>query len=251
MGIIFIAIIGLFIGSFLNVCIYRIPREESIVFSQYHCNTCNYKLHSVDLVPILSYIFLKGKCRGCGEKISIEYPLIEIFNSLLYVVIYYNYGNTVNSLKGFLLSSLLIVIASIDLKTHYIYKSTTIFGIVSFIFLAIITFITSKQILWENLLSGALGAIVIGTIVVVTGGMGEGDIEIALIIGLFLGIKGIILTLFIAFILGGIIASLILILKIKGRKAEIAFGPYLAMGAIISLLYGTDIINWYISFMKI
>ena len=140
---------------------------------------------------------------------------------------------------------------SIDLKTHYIYKSTTIFGIVSFIFLAIITFITSKQILWENLLSGALGAIVIGTIVVVTGGMGEGDIEIALIIGLFLGIKGVILALFIAFILGGIIASLILILKIKGRKAEIAFGPYLAMGAIISLLYGTEIINCYISLMKI
>ena len=112
-------------------------------------------------------------------------------------------------------------------------------------------FLISGQIPWDNLLGGVLGVSVIGAIVLLTGGMGEGDIEIALIIGLFLGIKRVILALFIAFILGGIIASLILILKIKGRKAEIAFGPYLAMGAIISLLYGTEIINCYISLMKI
>ena len=251
MEIIFIAIIGLCIGSFLNVCIYRIPREESIVFPPSHCTTCSYKLQGCDLIPLLSYIFLKGRCRGCGERISIKYPLIEILNSLLYVLIYCNYGNSISSLKGFLLTSLIILIAGIDLETHYIYKSTTIFGIVSFVFIAIIAFLISGQIPWGNLLGGALGFYVIGAIVILTGGMGEGDIEIALIIGLFLGIKGIILTLFIAFILGGIIASLILILKIKGRKAEIAFGPYLAMGAIISLLYGTEIINCYISLMKI
>ena len=237
MEIIFIAIIGLCIGSFLNVCIYRIPREESIIFPPSHCTTCSYKLQSYDLIPLLSYLFLKGRCRGCGERISI--------------LIYCNYGNSIDSLKGFLLSSLLIVIAGIDLKTHYIYKSTTIFGIGAFIFIEIIDLLISWQIHWENLLAGALGVIVIGAIVFFTGGMGEGDIEIALIIGLFLGIKGLMLALFIAFILGGIIASIFLILKFKERKAEIAFGPYLAMGAIISLLYSTEIINWYISLMKI
>ena len=251
MEIIFIAIIGLCIGSFLNVCIYRIPREESIIFPPSHCTTCSYKLQSYDLIPLLSYLFLKGRCRGCGERISIKYSLIEMLNSLLYVLIYCNYGNSIDSLKGFLLSSLLIVIAGLDLKTHYIYKSTTIFGIGAFIFIEIIDLLISWQIPWENLLAGALGVIVIGAIVFFTGGMGEGDIEIALIIGLFLGIKGLMLALFIAFILGGIIASIFLILKFKERKAEIAFGPYLAIGAIISLLYSTEIINWYISLMKI
>ena len=122
MEIIFIAIIGLCIGSFLNVCIYRIPREESIIFPPSHCTTCSYKLQSYDLIPLLSYLFLKGRCRGCGERISIKYSLIEMLNSLLYVLIYCNYGNSIDSLKGFLLSSLLIVIAGIDLKTHYIYN---------------------------------------------------------------------------------------------------------------------------------
>ena len=167
------------------------------------------------------------------------------------MLVYCNYGNSISSLKGFLLTSLLIVIAGIDLETHYIYKSTTIFGIGSFVFIAIMAFLISGQIPWDNLLGGVLGVSVIGAIVLLTGGMGEGDIEIALIIGLFLGIKRVILALFIAFILGGIIASLILILKLKERKGEIAFGPYLAMGAIISLLYGTEIINWYMSLMKI
>ena len=110
MEIIFIAIIGLCIGSFLNVCIYRIPREESIIFPPSHCTTCSYKLQSYDLIPLLSYLFLKGRCRGCGERISIKYSLIEMLNSLLYVLIYCNYGNSIDSLKGFLLSSLLIVV---------------------------------------------------------------------------------------------------------------------------------------------
>ena len=115
MEIIFIAIIGLCIGSFLNVCIYRIPREESIVFPPSHCTTCRYKLQGRDLIPHLSYIFLKGRCRGCGDRISIKYPLIEILNSLLYVLVYCNYGNSISSLKGFLVTSLLIGIAGIDL----------------------------------------------------------------------------------------------------------------------------------------
>ncbi|MCQ2969669.1 MAG: prepilin peptidase [Clostridium sp.] len=251
MEIIFSAIIGLCIGSFLNVCIYRIPREESIVFPASHCTVCSYELQKRDLIPVLSYIFLKGKCRECGTIIPIKYPLVEILNSLLYVLVYFSYGNSINFIKGCLLSSLLIVIAGIDLKTHYIYKSTTIFGIVSSMVMIIITFLISGQIPWSNILGGILGALIIKAIVFSTGAMGEGDIDISLIIGLFLGIKGVILSLLIAFILGGIIASLILILKLKERKSEIAFGPYLAMGAIISLLYGTQIINWYMSFIKV
>lgn len=247
MEIVFIVLLGLIIGSFLNVCIYRIAREESISFPQYHCTSCGYNLKPKDLVPVFSYIFLGGKCRCCKEKISIKYPLIEILNSCLYVLIYLRFGFTLELFKFCMFASLLIVIAFIDFETKYIYNSTVIFGVISGIVFNALIWIENKSIQWDYIVGAFIGFGIIYLIVILTGGMGEGDVDIALICGLFLGIKGVIVTLFIAIILGGIVGSIILILKLKDRKAEIAFGPYLAIGGIISCLYGNYLIEIYLS----
>ena len=247
MEIILIVLLGLIIGSFLNVCIYRIVREESISFPQSHCTSCGYNLKPKDLVPVFSYIFLGGKCRCCKEKISIKYPLIEILNSCLYVLIYLRFGFTLELFKFCMFASLLIVIAFIDFETKFIYNSTIIFGVISGIVFNALIWIKNKYIPWNYIVGAFIGFGIIYLIVILTDAMGEGDIDIALICGLFLGIKGVIVTLFIAIILGGIVGAIILILKLKDRKAEIAFGPYLAIGGIISCLYGNYLIEIYLS----
>lgn len=246
MDIFLLVIFGLVIGSFLNVCICRIANEESIAFPPSHCTNCGYELKAKDLIPVLSYIFLGGKCRSCKEKISIQYPIVEILNAILYIAIYLKFGFTLNLFKFCLFASLLIVIGFIDFKTKYVYNSTVVFGVVSGILFAVLEWMETKSIPWNYIAGAFIGFGIIYLIVILTRGMGEGDIDIALICGLFLGIKGILVTLFLAIILGGIVATIILIFKLKERKAEIAFGPYLAIGGIIACLYGNSIIDFYL-----
>lgn len=247
MGI-FVFIIGLSIGSFLNVCIYRIPREESISFPPSHCTTCGYNLKAYDLVPILSYLFLRGKCRKCGEKISCRYPLIELLNGLIYLLIFIKFGISLNFIFYSLLSSLLIVISFIDLDSKYIYTSNTILGaVIGCIYILVGAYIGEVNII-NNLLGGIIGYAIIYLIVIATNGMGQGDAEIAGICGLFLGIKGILVTLFISIILGGLVGIIILLFKLKDKKSEIAFGPYIAIAAVICIFYGHEILSLYLSF---
>lgn len=246
MDIFLVVIFGLVIGSFLNVCICRIANEESIAFPPSHCTNCGYELKAKDLIPVLSYIFLGGKCRSCKEKISIQYPIVEILNAILYIAIYLKFGFTLNLFKFCLFASLLIVIGFIDFKTKYVYNSTVVFGVVSGILFAVLEWMEIKSIPWNYIAGAFIGFGIIYFIVILTRGMGEGDIDIALICGLFLGIKGILVTLFLAIILGGIVATIILIFKLKERKAEIAFGPYLAIGGIIACLYGSRLIDIYL-----
>lgn len=246
MIIILIILLGLIIGSFLNVCIYRIAREESIAFPPSHCTRCGYNLKPKDLIPVFSYIFLGGRCRSCKKKISIRYPVVEILNACLYLLIYIKYGFTLDCFKFCLFSSLLIVIGFIDFETKYVYSSTVIFGVTTGVLFLILEYLQSKTIPWNYIIGGFVGFVVIYFIVILTHGMGEGDIDISLICGLFLGIKGIIVSLFIAIILGGIVSAIILILKLKDKKSEIAFGPYLAIGGITTCLYGNLLLEIYI-----
>jgi len=247
--IIYIIILGLCIGSFLNVCIYRIPREESISFPPSHCTNCGYNLKFLDLVPVLSYISLKGRCRKCKDKISFQYPLVEIINGIIYLGLYIKFGYTVDFFKYAVLTSLLLVIGIIDLKTKYVYRSTTITGVIIGSAFFIFNWINLNEFPIDYLLGVIIGFLIIYIIVKVTGGMGEGDIEIAAICGLFLGAKNIALVLFLSFIFGGIIGVLILILKLKGRKDEIAFGPYIVLGALVTIFIGDTIIKWYTNYL--
>lgn len=247
MELVFIIIVGLCIGSFLNVCIYRLPKNESISFPPSHCQSCGYKLKVKDLVPVFSYLFLKGKCRNCGEKISIQYPIIELTNALLYVCVYLRYGLTIETIKYSIFASLLLVIGMIDFKTTLVCIETTIFGIIISIIFMGYSWYSTKTFPLDNILGGAIGFLIIWLIVKLTAGMGEGDIDIALVCGLFLGKKGIAITLFLGVILGGIAGIIFLVGRKKGKKDEMAFGPYLAMGAFIALMWGERIFNWYIS----
>lgn len=244
---IFVLIIGLCIGSFLNVCIYRIPREESIAFPPSHCTYCGYELKATDLIPVVSYLFLKGRCRNCKKNISIKYPLVEILNGVLYLLMYLKFGLSLNFVFYSLLTSLLIVISFIDLKCKYIYSSTIILGVVLASIYILIGLYTKDTSIANNILGGVIGYLIIYLIVIITNGMGQGDAEIAGICGLFIGIKGILVSLFIAIVLGGLIASIILLFKLKEKKSEIAFGPYIAIGAIMYILIGKELLSVYLN----
>lgn len=249
MDYILIVVLGLVIGSFLNVCIYRIPLEESIAFPPSHCAKCEHKLSPLDLIPIFSYIFIKGRCSYCNEKISIRYPLIESINTILYLIVYLKFGLTLIALKYCLLVSILIVIGMIDYDTQFVFTSTTVFGGIIGIIFIIIQAIVYKSGVLDLIIGGVVGFGIIGLIVFLTKGMGEGDIEIAIVCGLFLGIKGILLGLFLSIIIGGIVGVIILALKLKKAKEKIAFGPFIAIGSLISMLWGTEILKFYWSLL--
>ena len=246
MEIIFL-IFGLVIGSFLNVCIFRIPKGESIAYPPSHCTSCGHNLKPKDLIPVISYLILKGKCRSCKEKISLRYPIIELINAFSYLLIYMKFGFSIKSIFFCLLASLLIVISMIDFDTKEVYTATTLFGLILGIIYLVVSYVYSNINYIDNILGGIVGFLIIFLIVKLTQGMGEGDYDIAGVCGLFLGVKGILVGLFIGIILGAIYGIVILARRYKSGKDEMAFGPFIALGSFISLIYGVEILQIYIN----
>jgi leader peptidase (prepilin peptidase) / N-methyltransferase len=244
MYLIFIFALGLIIGSFLNVCIYRIPKNESISFPPSHCTSCDNKIGSYDLIPVLSYILLKGKCRHCGEKISIKYPIIELLTGVLFVLLYIKFGLSFELVKYSALTGWLIVIGIIDFETTDIYFKTTITGIIAAGVFIIVGYFLGYGVS-EYILGGLLGSGLISVIVLLTKGMGWGDVEVFLLSGLFIGLKLTAITLFFSFIIGGVAGILLIILKKKSRKDYIPFAPYITIGTMIAVLIGDQILKWY------
>lgn len=238
-----VIIIGLCIGSFLNVVIYRVPIDESISYPSSHCTNCGYKLKVIDLVPMLSYFFLRGRCRGCKEKISIQYPFIEFLNGLMYLLLFIKFNISLEFLFYSIFTSCLIVISVIDIKSKDVYSSISIFTLI----IAVIYLLSGKYFedisLINNVIGGIIGYGVI-FLIVYFGGMGEGDADIAGLCGLFIGIKGICGALFISVIIAGIVASYKYFIK-KERKAEMAFTPYIALGTITWILIGQELFKAY------
>lgn len=239
-----IFILGAIIGSFLNVCIYRIPREESIAFPPSHCTNCSTRIKFYDLIPVLSYVFLKGRCRYCKDKISLIYPIIELTTGFIFYGLYINYGISYYFIKYAVLACFLIVIGMIDFNTTDVYFKVTICGIICGVIFAIIGGIKGYALL-TYLYGALLGWGVIASIILIFKGMGWGDAEVCAIGGIFLGLKLSILMLFLSFIIGGSIGIILVILKKKTKKDYIAFGPYIAIAGIITMLFGNEIINWY------
>ena len=233
---------GIVIGSFLNVCIYRIPNNESLISPPSHCGNCNTRLKWKDLVPIGSYLYLKGRCRYCHSKISIRYPLVEGLTGILLVGIYLRYGIGVSFFKYSLLTLSLIVIALIDYDTTDVYSSVVYSGMVVGIVFIIIEATIYSHSISNYIIGGLIGLGVIGLIYLLTGGMGIGDIEIAVLCGLFLGWKLEIYFLLISFVIGGAIAVTLIALKKKSKDEYIPLGPSLAIGAYIVLIIGKEYI---------
>jgi leader peptidase (prepilin peptidase) / N-methyltransferase len=246
MGIIIVIVYGLLIGSFLNVCIYRIPRGESISFPPSHCAVCGQRLKWYDLFPVFSYLVLSGKCRYCGDRISIKYPVIEMLTAALFCLIYIKYGLAFEFFKFALLAAILVVIGIIDLETTDVYTKITVFGIALGILFLIIGYYLYEINPLDFIAGGVVGGSVISLIVILTKGMGWGDVEICVICGLFIGLKYTLLMLFLSFVIGGLIGSLLIMLKLKSRKDYIPFGPFIALATLLSILLGDHIIGLYL-----
>ncbi len=229
---------GVVIGSFLNVCIYRIPNNQSLISPPSHCGNCDTRLKWKDLIPIVSYLWLKGKCRYCESKISMRYPLVEGLTGILLVGIYLRYGIGLSFFKYSLLTLFLIVIALIDYDTTDVYSSVVYSGMAVGIIFILIETVAYSHSITNYIIGGLIGLGVIGLIYVLTGGMGVGDIEIAVLCGLFLGWKLEIYFLLISFIIGGTIAVMLIASKKKSKDEYIPLGPSLAMGAYIVLIIG-------------
>jgi len=242
MVILYIFIAGLTVGSFLNACIYRIPRGESMIIGFSHCPCCGTRIKVIDLVPILSFFLLRGRCRSCGCRISFRYPAVEFTSGLLWVMLFMNYGSGILFYKYAMFVSLLILIGMIDHETGEVYTSTIIFGVAAGGLFA--AFAPGQGI---DCILGALGGYTLIAAIAITGGMGWGDADICLLCGLFLGVKYILLMIFISFIIGASAGLFMIALAGKGGKDRIAFGPYIAASAIVTLFFGSDIVLLYLS----
>ncbi|MFQ7513494.1 MAG: prepilin peptidase [Lachnospiraceae bacterium] len=242
---IIIFIFGITIGSFLNVCIYRIPLGESIVTAPSHCMTCGWKLKWYDMVPVFSWLVLGGKCRNCKSKISVQYPIIEGVNGILYVMICAVNGLEWSSVIYCFMASALLVLSIIDWRTYEIP-----FGINVFLFvLGIAMTILDRGNLVEHLIGMICVSVLLGILYLLTGGraIGGGDIKLMFACGLILGWKLILL----AFFLGCIIGSVVHIIRMSVKKAGrmLAMGPYLSAGIFLAALWGNAWINWYLSLL--
>lgn len=250
-SIVVLSLLGLIVGSFSNVCIHRIPRNESIVYPASHCPKCRNTIKPIDNIPLLSYILLKGRCRNCKSRISIQYPLVEFLTGVIYTIIYLVYGLSIQTLIYVILSSALIIITFIDLQKQIIPDVISLPGIV-------IGFILSFFVPYISFINSALGVVVGGGIILIIslGGsaiykkeaMGGGDVKLAAMIGAFLGWRYIIISLFLGFFLGALIGIILIMSKIKKREDTIPFGPFIVLGSLITLLWGKQIISWYLGF---
>ena len=238
---IIIFILGLLIGSFLNVCIYRIPKGESIAFPPSHCSSCGSNIKSYDLIPLLSWILLRGKCRSCSEKISIRYPLVEITTAILFMLTYIQYGQTIYLIRFLILIPFLIVTAMIDYDTMEVYTTTTWIAIALGVVLLGVNFYLGQPVA-TYIYGGLLGAGIITFIILssklILGqeGMGWGDAEICGLCGLFLGFKLTFLMMFFSFIIGGIIGVYLLKVKNKTGRTEMPFGPSIIMATFLVII---------------
>lgn len=245
-----IFIYGLLIGSFLNVLIYRIPKNESISFPGSHCTVCNHKLAWFDNIPLFSYVYLKGKCRYCKAKISLQYPLVELLNAIVYSLLFFKFGSSVTFVFYALVASALIAIGVIDLIELIIPDSLVISIIVFTIVYKALNFFVYG--IYPSILDSILGLLISGglflAIVLLSGGgMGGGDVTLIASLGLVLGLKYIFLVIFLSFIYGAIISVLLLVTKIKNRKDPIPFGPFIILAFFTTVFYGKGILEWYIN----
>lgn len=257
-----IFILGLVIGSFLNVVIFRLETEDEIINSRSKCLHCGHQLSWKDLFPVFSFVFLRGKCRYCGKRISWQYPLVEIATGVLFVVLFsnifqnYNFSffNVFNYFSLIFIFSALVVVFVFDLR-HYIIPDEVIYPAI--LVASVLVGLNSLAITgvfdfhyFFNYFSSALlaGGFFLFLVLLTRGkGMGGGDIKLGFLMGLVLGFPTILLSLFVAFLSGAVIGLLLMAMGKKKMKSMVPFGPFLIFGFLISYFYGTEIIEWYLN----
>ncbi len=243
-------VFGALIGSFLNVCICRLPQEDSIVFPGSHCPRCKQPIRWYDNIPWFSYLLLRGRCRHCQTPISIQYPIVEGVTALASLLLFLKFGPSLEYLFYFAFLASLIVITVIDLYHQIIPDVISLPGIaVGLLGAAVFTHRPFLEALLGMLLGG-------GSLFFVASvyqwlfkreGMGGGDVKLLAMIGAFLGWKAVILTVLLSSLIGSVVGILIMIVKGKDFKYAIPFGPFLSLAAAIALFYGEAMIRWYVA----
>ena len=237
-----IFIFGIVIGSFLNVCIYRIPEHEDIVKTRSHCMSCGGQLKWYDMFPLFSYLFLRGRCRYCKTKLSVQYPLIEAMNGILYVIIVLQHGVNIDSLLYCLLTSALVVLSVIDFRTYEIPLGINLFILA----LGLIRVALD----YHNFLGYLIGLLAVSAVLAIlyyaSGGraIGGGDVKLMAACGLFLGWKLIVMAFLLGCVLGAVIH--VIRMKVSGQDHVLAMGPYLSVGVFIAALWGNRMLSWYL-----
>lgn len=243
---------GLLIGSFLNVVIYRLPRKESLVWPGSHCPSCGAGISAVENIPLLSYLFLKGRCRSCGIHITARYPTVEAVNGLAYGLIVWYFGLGWQSVIYAALFSALLVVTYIDVDYQIIPDVITLPGIALGV-LAAVTVLPIGFI--DSMLGLLLGGGVLFLLAWISPylfgkeGMGGGDIKLLAMIGAFLGWKPVLLTMLIGAIVGAAVGVTLIGLKVLRRDQYLPFGPFLAFGAIVSMFFHRELFSWYLDLM--
>jgi leader peptidase (prepilin peptidase)/N-methyltransferase len=254
-----LALFGITFGSFLNVCIDRLPQGKSIAYPASYCDACEKRLSIRDLIPLFSYLWLRGRCRYCGTGISVRVPLVEILSGILVIVSFWRFGLSTEFVITAFYSCLFLVIIFIDWEQKLILnKVTGPAALVALVILAVDSFIPGSALLenigfWPetSILSGLMAAAVGGVFfllvfIVYPSGMGLGDVKLAALIGLTVGFPMVLVALFIGIIIGGLAAIILLSFKLKGRKDVMPYGVFLGIGPIVTLLWGDSILSWYL-----
>jgi leader peptidase (prepilin peptidase)/N-methyltransferase len=271
----FVFLFGLIIGSFLNVCIIRIPGQKSIVMPASACPKCGDPIRPYDNIPVLSYVFLRGRCRACKAGISPMYPLVELLTGLLFLSCYLAFGLTPEALKWAVFSALMIVLVFTDLRERVLPDAVNFTGLGFGLVLSLFTrpadgtaqwifahiFESTPPIFALSLADAVLGAAIgSGLLWLVSeayfrlrgrAGMGLGDVKMMLMAGAFLGIKRTLLTIFMGSLLGSILGLLFMLARRKKSDYELPFGTFLGMAAVLVVFFGTPIVNWYQSLLVV
>jgi leader peptidase (prepilin peptidase)/N-methyltransferase len=241
-------LMGVAVGSFLNVCIDRLPDNKSIVFPPSRCGACQKRLSASDLIPVLSYLWLRGRCRYCKTAIPRRVLWVEISSGAMFPLLYWYYGISGELAVVTFYFCLFLVILVIDLEHHLILNKIVYPGAVTAIILSI--FLPGLEVVPGIASAAAGGGIGLGIFLLIVllsrGGMGWGDVKMAAFIGLVLGYPLVFVALLLAVITGGLVAALMLMLRVKSRKQSIAFGPFLSLGTMVTLLWGADMLDWYL-----
>lgn len=262
----FIFLYGLMIGSFLNVCAYRIPLKKSVVGPRSFCPNCKQSILFYDNIPLVSYLILGGKCRSCKQKISIQYVLVELFTGLMFVATYLLIGLNANLAIALTFVSIMILISAIDIKQQIIPNRIVIFGlIIGGLFFILTLFISeislppfkmSRELFpgyWSivGFFSGGLLILtvaVVAKVVMKQDAMGGGDIKLAALMGMYLG-PYVGVAIFIGFLIGSIVTLPLLMIGIIKRKQPVPFGPFLAAGAVLTLFFGPSLLKAYLGLL--
>jgi len=252
----FIFVFGACIGSFLNVVIYRLPAKISLIYPPSRCPKCEHQLGATENVPIFGWLWLKGRCRWCKTEISSRYPLIEFITAWLFVLVYLQYNLTPFTMGYCLLISWLLALSLIDLDTMTLPNQLTESGLILGLIFQLIIGVQTNNII-PQLMFGIIGMVLgiwlldiinfLGTIIIGQPAMGGADAKLLGMIGVWLGWQNVLLSCFLACLVGGIIGGGAIALKLINRRQPIPFGPFLALGGVLSVFWGEQIISTYIN----